>query len=276
MTMAKITPTQMDRINLNLLFNANPIGSEIETTRGIGVVSGIREFKGELVYAVTITNESGKQIAIAVKPNTKGINLLDYPDNIAEVSKATGEVIGILNEALPKSVETKVEAVPAFEFNGPRLRAMRIAAGLTQVFVAEYLGMAKSSSAAIGDWEAERNKVPVKHQARLIELYTPSPEDELDEEEDEGGYDEDNGNSINDVYLPAYNAAIRAGESVEAAEEIGKQALIDAKAENATADKAEENEEADTAADTQEEDSAADEASDTANEEEGDTNEEAE
>ena len=116
----------------------------------------------------------------------------------------------------------------------------------------------------------------MKHQARLIELYTPSPEDELDEEEDEGGYDEDNGNSINDVYLPAYNAAIRAGESVEAAEEIGKQALIDAKAENATADKAEENEEADTAADTQEEDSAADEASDTANEEEGDTNEEAE
>ena len=274
MKMAKITPTQMDRVNLNLLFNANPIGSEIETTRGIGVVSGIREFKSELVYAVTITNESGKQIAIAVKPNTKGINLLDDPDNIAEVSKATGEVIGILNEALPKSVETKVEAVPVFEFNGPRLRAMRIAAGLTQVFVAEYLGMAKSSSAAIGDWEAERNKVPVKHQAKLIELYTPSPEDELDEEEDEGGYDEEDGGD--NIYLDAYNAAIRAGEGIEAAEEIGKQALVDAKAENATADKAEDNEEADTAADTQEEDSAADEASDTANEEEGDANEEAE
>ena len=50
-----------------------------------------------------------------------------------------------------------------FPYTGPELKALREDAGLTQVQVAVELGMKPGSSAAIGDWEAERVNVPPKH-----------------------------------------------------------------------------------------------------------------
>lgn len=219
--MVKVTATQVDRLNMNLLFNEKPIGSEVETSRGPGIVNGIRTFKGELVFAVTVQKEGGGTTTIALPPARLGIEVFSDPDDIAELSKATGKVIAVLNEALPKPVETKVAASPHFEFTGPKLRAMRIAAGLTQTFVAQYLGMAKSSSAAIGDWEAERTKVPVKHQAKLIDLYTPEPEEVLEHEDYE---DEDAEPTEEDMkVIEEYNAR-REAEAAEAAEATSDEA----------------------------------------------------
>ena len=180
MEMARVTPTQIDCLNLNLMIDAYPIGSQIETDQGIGTISGIKTYKEQLVFTVSIEKD-GKKRTYPVDPAKFNVDVITDPNNMEAVSKVAADVVGIISEMLPKSVESKVEALPEFEYSGPRLRAMRIAAGLTQVFVAEYLGMAKSSSAAIGDWEAERNKVPVKHQAKLIELYTPKPEEVLEE-----------------------------------------------------------------------------------------------
>ncbi len=58
-----------------------------------------------------------------------------------------------------------------FEFTGQELREMRMKAGLTQVQVAEELGLKKTSSSAISDWEYERENVPIKHQVPLLVLY---------------------------------------------------------------------------------------------------------
>ena len=49
---------------------------------------------------------------------------------------------------------------------------MREQTGLTQVEVALALGLAAGSSAGVADWEADRLKVPAKHQAKLIALYS--------------------------------------------------------------------------------------------------------
>ena len=69
--------------------------------------------------------------------------------------------------------EPPQQVVPSnFPYSGAQLRAMREQAGLTQVQVALALDLAKGSSAAVGDWEAERLKVPAKHQAKLRELYS--------------------------------------------------------------------------------------------------------
>ena len=59
-----------------------------------------------------------------------------------------------------------------FLYSGAQLKAMRERAGLTQVQVALALGLAAGSSAGIGDWEADRLKVPAKHHAKLKELYS--------------------------------------------------------------------------------------------------------
>ena len=169
--MGQVTQEQLDRLNIMGLFNAHPLGSELQTSAGPGIVNGYRFFNGELrILAEVVTRD--KTSVKAVRP--LGVLLLEDPDNIEQVSKATNKAVTSLNEALPKVVTDKVAAAPQFEFSGQQLKAMRMAMNLTQVFVAEYLGMAKSSSAAIGDWEAERNKVPVKHQAKLIDLYTLS------------------------------------------------------------------------------------------------------
>ena len=59
-----------------------------------------------------------------------------------------------------------------FPYTGAALKAMREQMGLTQVEVALKLGLAAGSSAGVGDWEADRLKVPVKHRANLLALYT--------------------------------------------------------------------------------------------------------
>lgn len=59
-----------------------------------------------------------------------------------------------------------------FPYSGAELKAMRERAGFTQVQVALALGLAAGSSAGVGDWEAERLKGPLKHQSKLIALYS--------------------------------------------------------------------------------------------------------
>ena len=59
-----------------------------------------------------------------------------------------------------------------FPYTGAQLKALREQAGLTQVQVALALGLAAGSSAGVGDWEAERLKVPARHHAKLKELYS--------------------------------------------------------------------------------------------------------
>ena len=59
-----------------------------------------------------------------------------------------------------------------FRYTGAQLKAMREQVGLTQVQVALALGLAAGSSAGVGDWEAERLKVPARHHAKLKELYS--------------------------------------------------------------------------------------------------------
>ena len=59
-----------------------------------------------------------------------------------------------------------------FPYSGAQLKAMRERAGLTQVEVALALGLAAGSAAGVGDWEADRLKVPAKHHAKLIVLYS--------------------------------------------------------------------------------------------------------
>ena len=230
MAMAKVTATQMDRLNLNLMFNALPIGSEIETGKGKGTITGIVSFKGELVFRVLINKENGKNISGPMKAADLGIQLITDPDNLAEISKAAGEVIEAVSEMLPPGVETKVEAVAPFEFSGKKLKEMRQARGFTQVFVAEYLGMAKSSSAAIGDWEAERNRVPVKHQTKLIDLYTPKDEEIIEEEEMDEEVVEDETSTIYEA-LAAEEA--NQEEADEAANEVGEEEEADKVADEA-------------------------------------------
>ena len=82
----------------------------------------------------------------------------------------------LTDESNEEQVDGSVPAIdtaPATEFpyTGPQIKALRENAGLTQVAVAVKLGMKRSSSAAISDWEAERVKVPAKHQTKLLSLY---------------------------------------------------------------------------------------------------------
>ena len=83
----------------------------------------------------------------------------------------------------PKSDRSDTVAKPGtlsvsndFPYAGAQLKAMREQAGLTQVEVALALGLAAGSSAGVGDWEAERLKVPAKHQAKLMALYSTTPD----------------------------------------------------------------------------------------------------
>lgn len=79
----------------------------------------------------------------------------------------------------PKDDRTDTVAKPGtssvskdFPYSGAALKSMRERAGLTQIQVALKLGLAAGSSAGIGDWEADRLKVPAKHRVNLIALYT--------------------------------------------------------------------------------------------------------
>lgn len=79
------------------------------------------------------------------------------------------------HEEVDDSVPTTVRALTAeFPYTGSEMRTLRENAGLTQGDVAVALGMKRNSSAAIGDWEAERLKVPAKHHVKLLSLYEPA------------------------------------------------------------------------------------------------------
>ena len=70
-----------------------------------------------------------------------------------------------------KKEKSTITSQNEFPYTPEDLRRMREKADLKQTDVAEALGMKKSSSSAIGDWEKGRLKVPAKHQEGLIRLY---------------------------------------------------------------------------------------------------------
>ena len=181
----QLTVAQIERINLNLLYESNPIGKAIEVNGKEGTVTGYREWKGELVYQGTFSDKNGKAVTRLVKPEYLGVNLVTIETDIATVTKVASTIANLLNEGIPVSVAVESSSPrrpKAFGIKGKELRAMRMAKRMTQVSVAVALGMAPGSSAAVGDWEADRVNVPPKHQARLLELYRIEEEDELDEE----------------------------------------------------------------------------------------------
>ena len=78
------------------------------------------------------------------------------------------------DDEMDDSVPTTVKSPSAeFPHTGPEMKVLRENAGLTQIDVAVALGMKRSSSAAICDWETERLKVPAKHYNKLLSLYKP-------------------------------------------------------------------------------------------------------
>ena len=184
--MEKLTDKQLTRLNLNSMFNANAIGSEltwqVNDKELTGIIVGIRLHNESLVYQVSVKTDKGKSVMKAVNPTDIGISLLTDKDsdNIALLTETANNASECLNDGLPLAVNASRALPKAFGFDGTELKAMRLAKGLTQVAVALALGMSKGSAAAIGDWESDRINVPVKHQAKLISLYKPIADTDTD------------------------------------------------------------------------------------------------
>ena len=89
-----------------------------------------------------------------------------------QLKDVKGELAACKTE-VEKRNEKVVAPRPAsdFPYTGSQLRDYRNKAGLTQVAVALALGLSEGSAAGVGDWEAERVKVPPKHYAKLKKLY---------------------------------------------------------------------------------------------------------
>ena len=178
----ELTAAQIERINLNLLYEANPIGKVVELNGKEVTVTGYREFKGELCYQCQYVDKNGKITSRAVSAEHLDVSLITADTSIATVTKVADIIANRINEGIPVSLgmESSSPRRPkAFGISGEELRAMRMAKRMTQVAVAVSLGMAPGSSAAVGDWEADRVNVPPKHQARLLELYKMEDEEEL-------------------------------------------------------------------------------------------------
>ncbi len=94
---------------------------------------------------------------------------------LMKVHESTPILTDESNEEQVNGSVSAIDTAPATEFpyTGSQMKALRENAGLTQVAVAVKLGMKRSSSAAISDWEAERVKVPTKHHTKLLSLYEP-------------------------------------------------------------------------------------------------------
>lgn len=90
-----------------------------------------------------------------------------------QLKDVKGELAACKTE-VEKRNEKVVAPRPAsdFPYTGSQLRDYRTKAGLTQVAVALALGLSEGSAAAVGDWEADREKVPPKHYAKLKKLYS--------------------------------------------------------------------------------------------------------
>lgn len=105
---------------------------------------------------------------------------LKAASNRSATQQKSAELEDLL-ESLKEDVKVKAERqnekvvapIPPIDFpyTGSQLRDYRKKAGLTQVAVALALGLSKGAAAGVGDWEAERVKVPPKHYTKLKKLY---------------------------------------------------------------------------------------------------------
>ena len=91
MEMARVTPTQIDCLNLNLMIDAYPIGSQIETDQGIGTISGIKTYKEQLVFTVSIEKDGKKRNP--VDPAKFNVDVITDPNNMEAVSKVAADVV---------------------------------------------------------------------------------------------------------------------------------------------------------------------------------------
>ena len=129
-----------------------------ETDIAVDMDSAISDLERYLLKSNIVSGESELNAEIVLEERKK----IDIPE--LEPSDARVEPKNDVPDTVPNQQND-------FPYSGVQLKAMRERAGLTQVEVALALGLAAGSSAAVGDWEAERLKVPTKHHTKLIALY---------------------------------------------------------------------------------------------------------
>lgn len=130
-----------------------------ETDIVVDMDSAISDLKRYLLKSNIASGESELNAEIALKEKEKA----DVPE--PEPSKTRVEP----KKNAPGTVPNQHNDFP---YSGVQLKTMREQARLTQVEVASALGLATGSSAGVADWEADRLKVPAKHHAKLIALYS--------------------------------------------------------------------------------------------------------
>lgn len=130
-----------------------------ETDIAVDMDSAISDLERYLLKSNIVSGESEMNAEIALEEKEK----TDIPE--PDLNDARVEPKNDVPDTVPNQQND-------FPYSGVQLKAMRERAGLTQVEVALALGLAAGSAAGVGDWEAERLKVPTKHQAKLIALYS--------------------------------------------------------------------------------------------------------
>lgn len=125
--------------------------------------SAISALERYLLKSNIASGESELNAEIALEEKEKEKEKTDIPE--PELSDARVEPKNDVPDTVPNRQND-------FPYSGVQLKTMRERAGLTQVEVALALGLAAGSSAGVGDWEADRLKVPTKHHAKLIALYS--------------------------------------------------------------------------------------------------------
>ena len=187
-----ITKEQIAHINFNQLYLRYPLGTVMQVPLK---KKGLDEYVDVKATIIGYQFNSSKQLALRVLVRTKqgereytvpNMNLLIEPTFYIhdEIDKnvAFKEVNAISDKLLePFELERKPERKPPkvepvakpvdFDFTGDEIRSARTDLNLSQVDLAVKLGLKESSAAAIGDWERDRIKVPVKHQRNLLILF---------------------------------------------------------------------------------------------------------
>lgn len=130
-----------------------------ETDIAVDLDSALSDLERYLLKSNIASGESELNAEIALEEKEK----TDIPEPVPSDARVAPK--NHIPDTVPKQQTD-------FFYSGAQLKAMREQAGLTQVEVALALGLAAGSSAGVGDWEADRLKVPAKHRANLLALYS--------------------------------------------------------------------------------------------------------
>ena len=156
---------EINRLNLALVFDACPIGSEVNTYYGVGIVNGYRMLEnGRLVISAVVQKPGADKCSIGVKPERLGLNL------ISDSELDPDRVYHIATNMVSKFNDTWRLTRP-IQMSGVELQQLRKEAGLTQAAVAVYLGYKPAYCSAISEWETGKSRVPAAHYPKLLKLY---------------------------------------------------------------------------------------------------------